>query len=47
MVQSDLALARYGGEEFALLLPACALEDAIEIIERLRTVTPRSPAPSG
>jgi diguanylate cyclase (GGDEF)-like protein len=40
-VRSTDLLARYGGEEFALLLPACALEDAIKIIERLRTVTPQ------
>ena len=31
---------RFGGEEFVLLLPACALEDAIRIVERLRVVTP-------
>jgi diguanylate cyclase (GGDEF)-like protein len=40
-VRSTDLLARYGGEEFALLLPACALEDAIKIIERLRAVTPQ------
>jgi diguanylate cyclase (GGDEF)-like protein len=40
-VRTTDLLARYGGEEFALLLPACALEDAIRIIERLRTVTPK------
>jgi diguanylate cyclase (GGDEF)-like protein len=39
-VRSTDLLARYGGEEFALLLPACALEDAVRIIERLRSVTP-------
>ena len=33
-------LARYGGEEFVLLLPTCALDDAIRIVERLRLVTP-------
>jgi diguanylate cyclase (GGDEF)-like protein len=33
-------LARYGGEEFVLLLPTCALGDAIQIIERLRAATP-------
>jgi diguanylate cyclase (GGDEF)-like protein/PAS domain S-box-containing protein len=37
--QSDL-LARYGGEEFAVLLPACGLEEATLVIERLRDVTP-------
>jgi diguanylate cyclase (GGDEF)-like protein len=39
-VRSTDLLARYGGEEFVLLLPACALEDAVEIVERLRRVTP-------
>jgi diguanylate cyclase len=39
MRSTDL-LARYGGEEFVLLLPACALDDAVRIVERLRSVTP-------
>jgi diguanylate cyclase (GGDEF)-like protein len=39
-VRSTDLLARYGGEEFVLLLPACALEDAVQIVERLRKVTP-------
>jgi diguanylate cyclase (GGDEF)-like protein len=39
-VRSIDLLARYGGEEFVLLLPACALSDAIQIVERLRAVTP-------
>jgi diguanylate cyclase (GGDEF)-like protein len=33
-------LARYGGEEFALLLPACDLDAAAEVVERLRTMIP-------
>jgi diguanylate cyclase (GGDEF)-like protein/PAS domain S-box-containing protein len=37
--QYDL-IARYGGEEFSVLLPACELDQAIEVIERLREVTP-------
>jgi diguanylate cyclase len=40
-VRSTDLLVRYGGEEFALLLPACALEDAVGIIERLRAATPQ------
>ena len=39
-VRSTDLLARYGGEEFVLLVPACALDDAVRIVERLRTVTP-------
>jgi diguanylate cyclase (GGDEF)-like protein len=39
-VRSTDLLARYGGEEFVLLLPTCALDDAIRIVERLRLVTP-------
>jgi diguanylate cyclase len=46
-VRSTDLLARYGGEEFVLLLPACALDDAIRIVERLRVVTPWSRARSG
>jgi diguanylate cyclase len=39
-VRSTDLLARYGGEEFVLLLPVCALDNATEIVERLRAVTP-------
>jgi diguanylate cyclase (GGDEF)-like protein len=39
-VRSTDLLARYGGEEFVLLLPACAMDDAVPIVERLRRVTP-------
>ncbi len=39
-VRSTDLLARFGGEEFVLLLPACALDDAVRIVERLRQVTP-------
>jgi diguanylate cyclase (GGDEF)-like protein len=39
-VRSTDLLARFGGEEFVLLLPACALDDAVRIVERLRLVTP-------
>lgn len=37
--ESDL-LARYGGEEFTVALPGCSLEEAEDLIERLRSVTP-------
>jgi diguanylate cyclase (GGDEF)-like protein/PAS domain S-box-containing protein len=37
--QSDF-VARYGGEEFAVLLPVCELDEAMEVIERLREATP-------
>jgi diguanylate cyclase (GGDEF)-like protein len=33
-------LARIGGEEFALLLPMCATEDALMVVERLRERVP-------
>jgi diguanylate cyclase (GGDEF)-like protein len=36
---SDL-LARHGGEEFTLALPACPPEEAIAVIDRLRSVIP-------
>ncbi len=36
---SDL-IARYGGEEFLIILPDCALNDAITVADRLRTATP-------
>ena len=33
-------LARYGGEEFSVILPGCELEDALNLVERLRAGTP-------
>ena len=33
-------IARYGGEEFTLILPGCPLEDAIQVVERMRAATP-------
>ncbi len=37
--ETDL-LARYGGEEFAVAFPRCERKDAMELVERLREVTP-------
>ena len=37
--QTDL-IARYGGEEFAIALPACDDQEAVGLIDRLRSVTP-------
>jgi diguanylate cyclase len=39
-VRTTDLLARYGGEEFGLLLPACALADAIDVIKRVQAATP-------
>jgi diguanylate cyclase (GGDEF)-like protein/PAS domain S-box-containing protein len=33
-------ILRFGGEEFLVVLPGCGIEDATEIIERLRAATP-------
>jgi diguanylate cyclase (GGDEF)-like protein/PAS domain S-box-containing protein len=33
-------VARYGGEEFGILLPACAPDEAPEIVERIRSALP-------
>ena len=33
-------LVRFGGEEFLVVLPGCSLDDAAEIVERLRSATP-------
>jgi diguanylate cyclase (GGDEF)-like protein len=33
-------LARLGGDEFALLLPKCSFEEAMRVVERLRTGVP-------
>jgi diguanylate cyclase (GGDEF)-like protein len=33
-------LARYGGEEFTLALPVCPVQEALDVVERLRAVMP-------
>jgi len=33
-------LARYGGEEFAILLPDCDIDQASEVLDRVRDATP-------
>lgn len=35
-------LARYGGEEFTLVLPACEAPQALQLIDRLRPLTPEA-----
>ncbi|HET6749145.1 MAG TPA: diguanylate cyclase [Actinomycetes bacterium] len=39
-VRTTDLLARYGGEEFGLLLPACSMDDAIEVVQRVQAATP-------
>ncbi|RDI45625.1 GGDEF domain-containing protein [Falsibacillus pallidus] len=36
-------VARYGGEEFVVILPNCAEEDAIKVMERIRVVLAEEP----
>jgi diguanylate cyclase (GGDEF)-like protein len=33
-------LARYGGEEFTLVLPSCDAAQAVQLVDRLRPLTP-------
>jgi len=40
-LRAEDTIARFGGEEFLVLLPDTTIEHACEVIERLRTVTPR------
>jgi diguanylate cyclase len=35
-------LARYGGEEFIMLLPECGFTEAVDVLARMRDVTPDS-----
>jgi diguanylate cyclase (GGDEF)-like protein len=33
-------LARFGGEEFVVLMPACPIDRAVQVADRLRALTP-------
>ena len=46
-LRSTDLLCRYGGEEFALLMPGATAEQAVEVLERLRAVTPQAQTFSG
>ncbi len=39
-LRSEDLIARYGGEEFILVLPGCPLEEASQVVERMRAATP-------
>jgi diguanylate cyclase (GGDEF)-like protein len=41
MLRTTDLLCRYGGEEFGVLLPAATTDQADEVLERLRAVTPQ------
>jgi diguanylate cyclase (GGDEF)-like protein len=41
MLRTTDLLCRYGGEEFSVLLPGATTEEAAEVLERLRAVTPQ------
>jgi diguanylate cyclase len=41
MLRTTDLLCRYGGEEFSLLMAGATNEEAVEILERLRAVTPQ------
>jgi diguanylate cyclase (GGDEF)-like protein len=46
MLRTTDLLCRYGGEEFSVLLPGATTEQAADVLERLRAVTPSSrPSP--
>jgi diguanylate cyclase (GGDEF)-like protein len=42
MLRSTDQLCRYGGEEFGVLMPGATAEQAAEVLERLRAVTPQA-----
>jgi diguanylate cyclase (GGDEF)-like protein/PAS domain S-box-containing protein len=39
-LRGEDTILRFGGEEFLVILPNCALDAAVEIVERLRAATP-------
>ena len=45
--RADDTLARIGGDEFALILPACAREDAFAVVERARDAIAAGPVIAG
>ena len=40
-LRSGDVLARFGGEEFVVLMPACPIERAVQVADRLRALTPQ------
>ena len=44
-VRSGDLVYRYGGEEFAVLLPGADLDDAVEVVERVRAAIAATPLP--
>ena len=47
LTRADDVLARLGGDEFGLVMPGTPAEEAIEVIERLRTAVPPGHSCSG
>jgi diguanylate cyclase (GGDEF)-like protein len=47
LVRPDDLAARYGGEEFVVVLPDCAVEEAVEVVNRVRTALAGALAAAG
>ncbi|MEO8329979.1 MAG: sensor domain-containing diguanylate cyclase, partial [Candidatus Nanopelagicales bacterium] len=47
LLRPEDLLVRWGGEEFALALPGCPLEEAVQVLERLRLAVPHKQTVSG
>jgi PleD family two-component response regulator len=43
ILRSIDVFGRLGGEEFGLVLPACSLDEGVEMVERMRAVTAAMP----